>query len=461
MTDLDMALPPRLIALEGPPDGHARPRPRVAVVLAAGRSERLRSVTGGGSKALIRLGGLAIVQRTVLTLLSYGVERVVVVTGYHAGPVGAVLSRVAPGRVRAVYAEGWELGNGASLAAAEPTVAGERSFVVMTADHLFGQGALHDLLQAEAPACLIDPFPDPETWAEGTRVRLGDDRSIKAFGKDLAEPGVDCGVFLLVPEVFVCQREAAAQGDLTLAGAVTQLARRRQFSAVVLPDGCWWQDVDTPQDLSAARKRLRRSLPKPEDGPVSRLLNRPVSTRMSMVLSPARLNPDLVSFLVMLMGLIAAGLLGLGMGLAGGLLTQATSVLDGVDGELARLQIRARPFGALVDGVLDRLVDAAIVAGLAVWALGGSTEPEWIVALSVAATAGSMLSMATKDRILALGLPRGPERAIGFLLGGRDGRSLLAAVFAVVGLPVAALAAVTLTSWLSLIVRVGAVHRSS
>jgi hypothetical protein len=36
----------------------ARSRPlRVGVVLAAGQSERLASVTGGGSTALLRLGG--------------------------------------------------------------------------------------------------------------------------------------------------------------------------------------------------------------------------------------------------------------------------------------------------------------------------------------------------------------------------------------------------------------------
>jgi len=33
------------------------PLPRVGVVLAAGQSERLASVTGGGSKVLLRLGG--------------------------------------------------------------------------------------------------------------------------------------------------------------------------------------------------------------------------------------------------------------------------------------------------------------------------------------------------------------------------------------------------------------------
>jgi CTP:molybdopterin cytidylyltransferase MocA len=47
-------------------------------------------------------------------------ERVVVVVGYQAGPVATVVNRIAPDRVRAVFAERWELGNGASLAAAEP-----------------------------------------------------------------------------------------------------------------------------------------------------------------------------------------------------------------------------------------------------------------------------------------------------------------------------------------------------
>ncbi len=449
---------PSVLGIRGPRESHGLPQPRVAVVLAAGRSERLQSVTGGGSKALIRLGGLAIVQRTVLTLLSYGLERVVVVTGYHAGPIGAVIGRIAPGRVRAIYAEGWEAGNGASLAAAETAVAFEPSFVLMTADHLFGEGAFRELMCAPAPACLIDRSPEAEVWAEGTRVQLRGDHRAWAFGKALDEPAVDCGVFLLTPEVFDCQREAA-EPDFTLAGALTRLAQRQPFEAVPLPKGCWWQDVDTPTDLGIARARLRQSLGKAEDGPISRHVNRPLSTRVSMAMAPLRPNPNLVSVLVALVGLLAAGLLGLGMGLAGGLLAQAASILDGVDGELARLQLRAGPSGALLDGVLDRIVDAALLGGLGLWGLRGSASPGLILALAVAATAGSMLSMATKDRVRALGLPRAPEGPIGYLLGGRDGRLLLVSLFAVFGLPVVALAAVTATSWLSLAVRVIVVQR--
>lgn len=167
-----------------------------------------------------------------------------------------------------------------------------------------------------------------------------------------------------------------------------------------------------------------------------------------MALASFRLSPDLVSFVALLLGVTAAVLLGLGSGIAGGILVHLTSVIDGVDGELARLQLRARPAGALLDGLVDRLADAAILAGLGVWALGASSAAVVLV-LTVGATAGALLSMASKDRIIALGLPPAPERRLGFLLGGRDGRLVIVAVCAVVGRPMLALGSVVLTSFLS------------
>ena len=171
-------------------------RARVGVVLAAGRSERLQAVTGGGSKALVRLGGLPMVERAVKSLLAAAVRRVVVVVGYHAGPVAAVVSRIAPGRVHPVIAQHWELGNGASLAAAEASVAEEELFLVLTADHLFSEGALADLLASEQPAVLVDPRPQDAAWWEGTRVRIRGSRAL-AFGKTLEESAIDCGAFVL------------------------------------------------------------------------------------------------------------------------------------------------------------------------------------------------------------------------------------------------------------------------
>jgi len=423
-------------------------RPRVGVVLAAGRSQRLSEVTRDGSKALIRLGGLTLVERAVRGLLVRGIEQVLVIVGYQAGPVSAIVNNVAPGRVRAVFAEGWEAGNGASLAAAEPLVVDEDLFILVTADHVFGEGALDGLLAAADPAVLVDEAPGADAWAAGTRVRLVDGKAL-AFGKQLPDPSIDCGAFVLPPRIFECQRIAADAGDASLAGAVTALAAAEPLLARPLSPGTWWHDVDTPADVSVAQELLRRSLHKEADGPVSRHLNRPISTRLSMALGPLRLSPDLVSFVSLLLGVAAAVLLGLGYGIAGGILVHVTSVIDGTDGELARLQLRARPAGALLDGVLDRLADAVILGGLGVWALGGSSAA-LVLVLTVGATAGALLSMASKDRIIALGLPPAPERRMGFLLGGRDGRLLIVAVCAAVRQPLLALGAVTLTSFLSL-----------
>jgi 1L-myo-inositol 1-phosphate cytidylyltransferase / CDP-L-myo-inositol myo-inositolphosphotransferase len=435
--------------------------PRMGVVLAAGRSERLRAVTGGGSKALVELGGLKLVERAIRTLMNAGVEHILVVVGYHAGPVGAVVSRLGRGRVHAVLAERWELGNGSSLAAADDSVEGQDLFALITADHLFGEGALDRLIRAGEPAVLLDPHPSAEAWAEGCRVRIRGGMAV-AFGKQIDEPPIDCGVFLLPPEVFEAQREAAAQGDHTLAGAISRLAARRELRPVPIDDRTWWQDIDTPQELHAARSRLRRSLTRDGDGPVSRYLNRPVSTRLSMALASLRISPDLFSVASVALALVGAWLLATGRGILGGIMVQGASVLDGVDGEMARLLIRAGPRGAMLDGVLDRVGDAAVMGGLGVWALGGGSRISAgvVVWLTVAATAGSLLSMASKDRAAALGLPGAPERLLGYLLGGRDGRLLFVAVGSILGHPAAALIAVTVTSGLSLALRVWFIRQS-
>jgi len=427
--------------------------PRVGVILAAGRSERLAEVTGGGSKALVRVGGPRLVERAIRTLLLEGLEQVVVVVGYQAGPVAAVVDRIEPGRVRAALAEGWELGNGSSLAAAEPYLEGEDSFVLVTCDHVFDPGALTALVRSGRPGVLVDHRPDPEAWAEGTRVRMEGDHVV-AFSKQLEERAIDCGAFLLPTTVFDAQRLVAARGDGSLAGVVTELAASTPLAAVPLPDGVSWQDVDTPEDLRRVTGMIRRSLTKREDGPVSRYLNRPISTRLSMRLAHLAIHPDVVSIVAALVGIVAAVALAAGEAVLGGLLVHVSSILDGVDGEIARLQVRPSPWGALFDGVLDRIADTTIVVGLGVWALAGTSDDRAVLALAVAATAGSMLSMATKDRIAALRLPPAPERWISYVLGGRDGRLFLVTICAVLGRPVLGLILVTVTTVLSLVVRV-------
>ena len=75
----------------------------------------------------------------------------------------------------------------------------------------------------------------------------------------------------------------------------------------------------------------------------------------------------------------------------GGLLFVAHSVLDGCDGELARLTFRESRLGGLLDFFSDNLVHVAIFAFMAVgWSFAeGASWPLLLGALAVLGTAGS------------------------------------------------------------------------
>ena len=122
-----------------------------------------------------------------------------------------------------------------------------------------------------------------------------------------------------------------------------------------------------------------RLLVKPGDGPVSRHLNRHISIRISLLLvrHGAPITPTQMSAISFATALAGALAFFLGYPLAGGLLAQLSSILDGCDGELARLTGQTSKRGGLVDSLIDRLADVALVLGLAYLAYR-SPWPPWL-----------------------------------------------------------------------------------
>ncbi len=422
-------------------------------MLAAGRSERMAGVTNGRSKALMQLGGIPLVERAVRTLRDAGIDRVVVVVGYQGDQVAAA-ARLAGGAVNVVHAERWEDGNAASLAAAEPLLAGEPSFLLVCGDHAFSSTSLPALADAGGPAVLVDQSPTPDAWSEGTRVSIEDGR-VSGFGKSLPDPAIDCGAFVLDARVFAAYRLTSAGGDHSLAGAVTRLGVSVPIRAVPLPPDAWWQDIDTPDDLCLARTRLRQSLAKRSDGPVSRWLNRPISTRISMAISPARIPPGALSLFTALVGLWAAWSLSASRAVVGGIFVQAASVLDGLDGETARLQWRTSKRGALLDDLLDRMVDAAIVAGMGLWLWDDPSRLFRTLILAMTVAAWPLIHLAVRKPFQVFEVPHTTgRRPLLVILGSRDVRLALLAAISLFDQPWLALAAGTAAYCLSVLRRV-------
>ncbi len=128
-----------------------------------------------------------------------------------------------------------------------------------------------------------------------------------------------------------------------------------------------------------------RATAKPGDGLVSRWLNRPVSQRISWLLLQAvpAARPVHVTIFNALLALVMATVLFVPGGeiglLLGGILFHAASVLDGVDGEMARATWRASPSGATLDSAVDLVTNFLFLAGVTVHlALRDGDEIGWI-----------------------------------------------------------------------------------
>lgn len=184
---------------------------------------------------------------------------------------------------------------------------------------------------------------------------------------------------------------------------------------------------------------------KSTDGPVSRLLNRRISSRISgfIVGRGLPVTPNMMSLLTFTVGLAAVVLALYGHLVLAGLAAQASSILDGVDGEIARLTGRASRRGAFLDTMLDRYTDMLLI-GATMWSamrISGVTVEAAVLAGLLALTGDLLVSYLHARGVLDLGVHPsqvGPLDSI----ASRDVRILLLSLFLVASRPYWALIAV-------------------
>lgn len=158
---------------------------------------------------------------------------------------------------------------------------------------------------------------------------------------------------------------ASVPASRWIGGAMVQQARA-QF-----PSGSTSPASAIPADRAALRAEGRRIISatgKPGDGIVSRHINRPVSqaiSRVALRFSGARpWHATLAAALIgmaMLAMLLGGGSTGL---LIGAALFQLASIVDGVDGEMARATFRSSDRGAMLDSLTDAATNLSFIAGV-------------------------------------------------------------------------------------------------
>ncbi len=344
-----------------------------AVILAAGEGHRLNGVNGGSPKPLTPILGLTLLERAILSCKEVGVLEFYVVIGYHADkmiPYLTALEQRLSVMIRPVENPNWRDGNGSSALSAAPYVS--RPFLLLMCDHLFDPAILRLLLTAgmKTSDCFlaVDCHPDHVfDLDDATKVQLDGD-VITGIGKEKASfDAVDTGLFFCRPSLFEALEVARDRGQHSLSAGLVELIRNREFRAVTIGERFWF-DVDTPKSLSRAKRALLQSLSKPdEDGFIARYLNRPVSRRISEILVCTPISPNGISLLSFTVGIIGTVMFCLGgyfWTILAGLAIQLSSIVDGCDGEVARLRFQSSKFGGWFDTILDRYADTAVVAGV-------------------------------------------------------------------------------------------------
>jgi len=134
------------------------------------------------------------------------------------------------------------------------------------------------------------------------------------------------------------------------------------------------------------------------DGYISKHLNRKASEPLARLLAKTKLTPNQITWTAFGIALLSFVSFIFGQNIVGGLLVQLSSIVDGIDGSLARLKGMTSTFGSFLDSVLDRYADILIVLGLTLWSLFHESYPGIWLAGFLAIT-GTICISYTRARI--------------------------------------------------------------
>jgi phosphatidylglycerophosphate synthase len=331
---------------------------------------------------LARVGTLPVLLRAILGVQATNPERIIVVFNRVTGPQirqDLLNTRRLPASIEWIeVAVGTSLSSIVRLTAAE---AGSARILLVAGDRTY-QPALHRLVSE---------------WDEQSSVM------------ELATSSESAGLFALSHEAALELGTDSESNVLTVRDLHRWIAQEAILHGpsfvdfrLVAEDS--WQKISMPQDLIVAEQKLNRWLVKPTDGVFARM-NRRISIPISRQLIKFPITPNMVSGFTLGVSLMAGASYALGgywNTLLGAVLSVWASILDGCDGEVARLKLQATDFGCWLETACDYLYYLFIFAGMTIGLVrssGNRAFGAWGAALLFGAVATILLAWFERSRL--------------------------------------------------------------
>ncbi len=126
----------------------------------------------------------------------------------------------------------------------------------------------------------------------------------------------------------------------------------------------WIRLSSNKDSIEEAENLLFLEIRKSERGWKSRNINRRISIQLSRLLIQTPLTPNQISAFVGIIGIMSGVFFALGHIVVGGVLMELSSILDGCDGEVAKMKLMESKFGQWIDTIFDQLAYISFLIGV-------------------------------------------------------------------------------------------------
>ncbi|MDO4851558.1 MAG: aminotransferase class I/II-fold pyridoxal phosphate-dependent enzyme [Actinomycetota bacterium] len=237
-----------------------------AIILAAGMGKRLKALTKDNTKCMVKVNGVALIDRMLAQLDELDLERIVIVVGYEGRKlidyIGTLdvstpieyIDNPIYNRTNNIY----------SLYLAREELK-EDDTLLLESDLIFERGMLRDLVDDPRPTlALVDKY---ESWMDGTVVKLDGEDRISAFIPGKRFEFEDIAEYYKTVNIYKFSRDFSRTHYVPFLEAYSMALGNNEYYEQVLRvitmlddsevrahrlDGQLWYEIDDLQDLDIA-----------------------------------------------------------------------------------------------------------------------------------------------------------------------------------------------------------------
>jgi choline kinase/phosphatidylglycerophosphate synthase len=336
-----------------------------ALILAAGDGTRLFPLTKDKPKVMIKIYGVPILERSLYALKNVGVKRVIIVIGYK----GEVIEKYFGnkwGGMEIIYKKTDWYEDGILKSAIKGKDVIKDRFIFLCGDTIPEEKSLKSALEKKGDMVIgvrnsNEDSVVAEVLKSGIVENIGMRKNMEGFNATVAGISVNEPVFIDAIE------DCIKNNKFDRPDAITWMIQKGYKVNSFNISNDTLLEIDGPSDLKKAKKvifekAVRTRIKNP--GLFKKLFNFPVSKPLTKLVAKTNLTPNQITFIFLLLFIIAGILFSLRHFILGGILCYFGAMLDAVDGKISRLKFKSSYFGKFSDSMSDRLCELSAVIGL-------------------------------------------------------------------------------------------------